>query len=103
MLSDKQWSDLEPLMEVCRPHAKVPSPHLRRTVEAILWRHQNGAQWRALPTEFGPWWMAAQTFISWARLGVWERLLVSTCRLTPPLRTKECGHTGTVLLDEGRA
>ena len=75
MLSDEQWSDLEPLIEACRPHAKVPSPHLRRTVEAILWRHQNGAKWRALPTEFGPWWMAAQTFIRWARLGVWERLL----------------------------
>lgn len=75
MLSDEQWSDLEPLIEACRPHAKVPSPHLRRTVEAILWRHQNGAKWRALPAEFGPWWMAAQTFIRWARLGVWERLL----------------------------
>ena len=30
---------------------------------------------RALPAEFGLWWMAAQTFIHWARLGVWERLL----------------------------
>lgn len=75
MLSDEQWSDLEPLIEACRPHAKVPSPHLRRTVEAILWSHQNEAKWRSLPAEFGPWWMAAQTFIRWARLGVWERPL----------------------------
>lgn len=75
MLSDEQWAELEPLIEACRPHAKVRSRHLRRTVEAILWRHQNGAKWRALPAEFGPWWMAAQTFIRWARLGVWERLL----------------------------
>ncbi len=41
----------------------------------ILWRHENGAQWRAFPAELGPWWRAAQTFIRWARLGVWERLL----------------------------
>lgn len=75
MLSDRQWAVLKPLIEACRPHAKVPSPHLRRTIEAILWRHQNGAKWRALPAEFGPWWMAAQTFIRWARLGAWERLL----------------------------
>ena len=75
MLSDEQWGDLEPLIAACRPHAKVPSPHLRRTIAAILWRHQNGAKWRSLPAEFGPWWMAAQTFIRWARLGVWERLL----------------------------
>ncbi len=70
MLSDEQWAELEPLIEACRPHAKVPSPLFRRTVEAILWRHQNGAKWRSLPPEFGPWWMAAQTFIRWARLGV---------------------------------
>lgn len=25
--------------------------------------------------ELGPWWQAAQTFIRWSRLGVWERLL----------------------------
>ena len=49
--------------------------HLRRTISAILWRHENGAKWRSLPAELGPWWMAAQTFIRWSRLGVWERLL----------------------------
>ncbi len=40
-----------------------------------LWRHQNGAKWRAVPEELGPWWRAAQIFIRWARAGVWERLL----------------------------
>jgi transposase len=40
-----------------------------------LWRHQNGAKWRAIPAGLGPWWKAAQTFIRWARKGVWERLL----------------------------
>ncbi len=75
VLTDAQWTVLEPLVEACRPHAKVPPSHLRRTVEAILWRCTNGAKWRAIPTELGPWWMAAQTFIRWARLGVWERLL----------------------------
>jgi hypothetical protein len=32
-------------------------------------------QWRSVPAELGPWSRAAQTFIRWARLGVWERLL----------------------------
>ena len=75
MLTDAQWMVLEPLVEAVRPHAKVPPGHLRRTVGAILWRHNNGAKWRSLPAEHGPWWMAAQTFIRWARLGVWDRLL----------------------------
>ncbi len=74
-LTDEQWAVLEPLVEACRPHAKVPPSNLRRTISAILWRHTNGAKWRAVPEEFGPWWMAAQTFIRWSRLGVWERLL----------------------------
>ncbi len=74
VLTDAQWTVLEPLVEACRPHAKVPPSHLRRTMEAILWRCTNGAKWRAIPAELGPWWMAAQTFIRWARLGVWERL-----------------------------
>ena len=75
MLTDAQWAVLEPLIEVVRPPAKVPLRHLRRTVSAILWRHDNGAKWRAVPAELGPWWMAAQTFIRWSRLNVWERLL----------------------------
>src|SRR5918912_2212906 len=75
MLSDTQWERLEPLIEACRPKGKTPPQDLRRTLSAILWRHQNGAKWRAVPADLGPWSRAAQTFIRWARLGVWERLL----------------------------
>ncbi len=62
-------------MEICRPKGKTPPQDLRRTLSAILWRHQNGAKWRAVPEELGPWWRAAQIFMRWARAGVWERLL----------------------------
>jgi transposase len=57
VLTDAQWAVLEPLIEACRPHRK------------------NGAKWRAVPAEYGPWWMAAQCFIRWGKHGVWERLL----------------------------
>ncbi len=75
MLTDAQWALLEPLIEACRPRGKTAPQDLRRTLSAILWRHQNGAKWRSVPSELGPWSRAAQTFIRWARLGVWERLL----------------------------
>ena len=75
VLTDEQWAALGLLVEACRPRAKVPPSNLRRTVEAIVWRCRNGAKWRSIPAELGPWWMAAQTFIRWARLGLWERLL----------------------------
>ena len=46
MLTDAQWAELAPLVERCRPHAKVPPSNLRRTMSsAILWRHANGAKW----------------------------------------------------------
>jgi transposase len=75
VLTDAQWAVLAPLIEACRPRGKTQPHHLRRTIEAIVWRHQNGAKWRSIPAELGPWWMAAQTFIRWGRLRVWEQLL----------------------------
>ena len=75
VLTDEQWAALGPLVEACRPKGKTPPRNLRRTIEAIVWRHTNGATWRAIPAEYGPWWTAAQLFIRWAQLGVWQRLL----------------------------
>jgi transposase len=76
MLSDAQWMSLEPLVEACRPKGKTQPKDLRRTISAIVWRHENGAKWRAIPADLGPWSRAAQRFIRWAHLGVWERLLL---------------------------
>ena len=74
VLADRQWDVLEPLLNEVRPWAARPIQAFRRTIEAIVWRQQNGAKWRSIPAELGPWWRAAQTFIRWARLGVWERM-----------------------------
>ena len=76
MLSDANWMRLEPLIEACRPKGKTAPKDVRRTLSAIVWRHQNGAKWRAVPAELGPGSRAAQTFLRWARLGVWEKLLL---------------------------
>jgi transposase len=75
VLTDAQWDQFAPLIEACRPRGKTQPQDLRRTLEAIIWRHQNGAKWRSIPPELGPWWRAAQLFIRWSRMGVWERLL----------------------------
>jgi transposase len=75
VLTDEQLAALAPLIEAHRPRRRARHHDLRRTIEAIVWRHRNGATWRSIPAELGPWWAAAQTFIRWARLGIWERLL----------------------------
>jgi transposase len=69
------WVTLEPLIEAVRPHAKKPPRDLHRTISAIYWRHQNGAKWRSIPPELGSWWRAAQLFIRWSKLSVWQKLL----------------------------
>ena len=74
VFTDAQWRAIEPLIEAVRPQTGRELSNVRRTVEAILWRMQNGAKWRAIPAELGPWWMAAQTFLRWSKLGVWKRL-----------------------------
>src|SRR3982750_4928697 len=81
MLTDGAWMDLEPLLEACRPKGKTAPKDWRRTLAAIVWRHQNGAKGRAVPAELGPWSRAAQMFIRWAHLGVWERLDRKSTRL----------------------
>ncbi len=77
--NDEVWALWAPLIEAVRPKAKTPPQDLRRTMRAIVWRHQNGAKWRSIPLELGPWWRAAQLFIRWSKLGVWTRLL-ELCR-----------------------
>jgi hypothetical protein len=59
MLIDVQWKILETLVEQCRPNGKTPPQSPRRTVEAILWRSQNGAKGRVVPSEMDPWRRAA--------------------------------------------
>ena len=93
VLTDAQWARLAPLIEAVRPRGKTKPHELRRTVEAIIWRHENGAKWRAVPAELGSWWMAAQCWNRWFHLGVWERLL--------PLAQERCGgaELGMAFLD----
>ena len=49
VFTDAQWSAIEPLIEAVRPQTGRKLSNLRWTVEAILWRMQNGAKWRGHP------------------------------------------------------
>ena len=85
VLADEQRAALEPLVEACRPRAKTPPCHLRRTVEAIIWRHKDGTTWRSIPGGLD--------------LGGWQRSCPSTGpglaavphRPAPPECVRRCG------------
>ena len=53
VLTDAQWAALEPLVLAVRPCGETLHEDLRRMVEAIIWRHRNGAAWRAIPAALG--------------------------------------------------
>lgn len=69
VLRDEEWAVREPLIAACRPRGKTQPRNLRQTFEAIVWRHRNGAKWRSIPAELGPWWRAAQMVSRWSELG----------------------------------
>ncbi|WP_187371298.1 transposase [Methylobacterium oryzihabitans] len=108
MLTERQWTTLEPLLDLCRPRGKTPPHDLRGTVEAILWRHCHRENWRAVPPHYGPWWRAAQTFNRWSKHGVWQ---VVVDRLVarfeengwPVPPTPEAGSGGAARQDELRS
>jgi transposase len=73
VLTDDEWGALKAALYHVRSRRRRPMKDERRTVEAVLWRLRNGARWRAIPPELGPWTRAAHLHIRWSRLGVWQR------------------------------
>lgn len=47
----------------------------RRFVETVLWMLRTGAQWSALPKEYGGWRGVHKRFHAWSAKGVWQRML----------------------------
>jgi transposase len=63
MLTDEHWSKLRTIM---REHRIYDKPHLRKTVEGILYRMRTGLPWRDLPPFFGLWISIYQQFNRWS-------------------------------------
>ena len=92
VLTDDEWHALKDALDHARSGRGRPILDERRTVEAVVWRLKNGAKWRAVPPELGPWWRAAHLHIRWSELGVWERAFEH-------LRESRHAALGEVMLD----
>lgn len=76
MISDSQWTQIQPLLP--KEAGRVGRPYMqdhRTTVEAILWIARTGAPWRDLPAEFGKWSTVYRRFNRWSKVGVFDALL----------------------------
>jgi transposase len=69
LLTDEQWTHIEPLLPKPRRRTKRgrPPKDNRVVFEGILWILKTGARWRDLPKEFG-----VSPSVCWKRLAAWE-------------------------------
>lgn|SRR5579871_2062857 len=73
-LSDDQWCQIEDLLPDNGHRGGQWKDH-RLMIDGILWALSDGGRWRNLPTEFGPWQSVYDRFRSWARRGLWDKIL----------------------------
>ena len=75
VLTDAQWARFEAAIVVANIRGARPRVEDRRTIEATVWRLDNGAKRRSIPAEFGDWHHAYLRFRRWAMRGVWDRIM----------------------------
>jgi transposase len=74
-LTDDHWKLIEPYLPIGE-YGPYPE-RLRDQFEGVIWRFRSGAQWREMPSEFGPWATVYGRFRVWRNAGVFTALLES--------------------------
>jgi transposase len=75
VLSDAEWSRIEPLLPSSAGRPGRPFRDHRQVVEGIIYRYRAGISWRDLPKEFGPYQTVWKRQARWSKDGTWDRLL----------------------------
>ena len=90
VLTDAQWAKFEAAIAAVKICGARPRKDDRRTIEAILWRLDNGAKWRSIPAELGDWHHAYLRFRRWAVRGVWDRIMAHVVAAGEPKLAFAC-------------
>ena len=72
-LSEAMWLRIQPFLSE-HPQVRLGAGGLR-FLQAVQWVLRTGAQWRALPEEFGRWNTVYKRFRRWSRRGIFSQLL----------------------------
>jgi transposase len=75
-VTDGVWAVLEPLFPVRDPRkGGQPRRYRDRSVlDAILFTLRSGCQWRMVPLDLVPWWVAYRWYRTWAADGTWDAI-----------------------------
>src|SRR3982751_6928349 len=99
-LTDRQWAAIQPHLPAPKPKPKGGRPPLdnRQCFEGILWILWTGAQWKALPEEFGSSSAVHRRLCQWANdgtlLNLWRAFLFQLNE-AQQIRWNECFVDGT--------
>jgi putative transposase len=77
VLSDEQWSRIEPYAAGKASDRGLTGINNRIFVEGVLWIARTGSPWRDLPSVFGKWGTVYQRFRRWSTGGVWQRIFAA--------------------------
>lgn len=74
-VSDDHYALIAPYLP--HPSGKAGHPwHDHRVVlNGLFWKLHTGAQWRDMPTRYGPWQTIYDRYVRWRRDGTWDRIL----------------------------
>jgi len=74
-IDDLLWSVIAPIFRNVglAEHRRLGASDDRRFMNGLIWLLRTGAQWEALPAEFGPKSTAHARFQEWARAGAFDR------------------------------
>jgi transposase len=74
-LTDNQWERISAFLLHHTRVYKATHPDSRRFLDGVLWLFRTGAQWRALPKDFGNWKSVHSRFSDWSKKGIFSQLL----------------------------
>lgn len=77
VLTDAQWTRIEPLMPSSDGLRGRPFRDHRQVIEGIVYRLRTGIAWRDLPASFGPWQTIWKRHRRFASDGTWDRIHAS--------------------------
>jgi transposase len=90
VLTDAQWAKFEAAIAAAGLRKARPRKEDRRTIEAIVWRLDNGAKWRSIPAELGDWHHAYLRFRRWTLAGVWDKIMAHVVAAAEPKLAFAC-------------
>jgi transposase len=74
VLTDAQWTRIEPLMPSSDGQRGRPFRNHRQVIEGIIYRFRTGIAWRDLPASFGPWQTVWKRHKRFSIDGTWDKI-----------------------------